>query len=105
VGGIDVYPAASLPEAVDLLAAYENRPPPPHPPAAPAKTAVGPAPDMAEVRGQLLARRALEVAAAGGHNVLFVGPPGAGKTMLARRLPGILPPLSLEEALETTAIH
>ena len=57
------------------------------------------------VRGQLLPRRALEIAAAGGHNLLFIGPPGAGKTMLARRLPGILPPLTFDEALECTSIH
>jgi magnesium chelatase family protein len=62
-------------------------------------------PDLADVRGQLLARRALEVACAGGHNLLLVGPPGAGKTMMARRVPGILPPLSFEEALEATAVH
>jgi magnesium chelatase family protein len=62
-------------------------------------------PDLSDVRGQGSAKRALEIAAAGGHNLLFVGPPGAGKSMLARRLPGILPPMSREEVLETTRIH
>jgi magnesium chelatase family protein len=61
--------------------------------------------DFSEVKGQENIKRALEIAAAGGHNAILVGPPGAGKTMLARRLPGILPPLSLQEALETTKIH
>jgi magnesium chelatase family protein len=64
----------------------------------------GDAPDLCEVKGQGLAKRALEIAAAGGHNILFVGPPGAGKSMLARRLPGILPPMSEREALETAAV-
>ena len=62
-------------------------------------------PDFADVRGQENVRRALEVAAAGGHNMMMVGPPGAGKSMMAKRLPGILPPLTLEESLETTKIH
>jgi len=64
-----------------------------------------PVPDLADVRGQRAARRALEIGAAGGHNLLLIGPPGAGKTMLARRVPGILPPLSREDAIEVTTIH
>jgi magnesium chelatase family protein len=104
VEGVDVFAATTLPEAVDIVSSSARPRPSTFP--LPSKSAsAAAAPDMADVRGQTLARRALEVAAAGGHNLLFVGPPGTGKTMLARRLPGILPPLRPEEAVETSAIH
>jgi magnesium chelatase family protein len=102
VDGLTVWPVASLKDAVDALnvpqRAVRFGPAPSPRPAAHAA-------DLADVKGQLLARRALEIASAGGHNLLMMGPPGAGKTLLARRLPGVLPPLSQEEALEVTAIH
>ncbi|RME33990.1 MAG: ATP-dependent protease, partial [Gammaproteobacteria bacterium] len=83
---------------------HGSAPLPPHQTGRPTK-GPGPLPDLAEVRGQEQARRALEVAAAGEHNLLMVGPPGSGKTMLATRLPGILPPLEEDEALELYAIR
>lgn len=101
-GDLEVLPADHLLEVVAHL--LGQAPIPPHrlvrPPEAPL-----PLPDLAEVRGQHQARRALEVAAAGAHNLLLAGPPGTGKTMLASRLPGILPPLTDEEALEVAAVR
>ena len=90
-----------LAEAVAYLRG-ELRPPPAEPPD---EEAEPDQPDLADVRGQERARRALELAAAGGHNLLLAGPPGTGKTMLGRRLPSILPPLEPREALEVTRIH
>lgn len=101
LAGLKCFGAGSLRAVVDWLRTGKagTRVPP-----APLETDVL-VPDLAEVQGQALAKRTLEVAAAGGHNLLMVGPPGSGKTMLARRLPGILPPMRLEEALEVSLIH
>ncbi len=102
VSGARIFPALSLLGAAEWAAARPRPDPPPVPRQMAASRAVG---DLADVRGQALARRALEVAAAGGHNLLLCGPPGTGKSMLAQRLPGILSPLSEEEAVAVTAIH
>jgi magnesium chelatase family protein len=102
VRGSDVRCAADLGQLVDVLRGRRDWPP--RPPA-PVTAAVNESPDMADVLGQPLGRLAVEVAAAGGHHLLLVGPPGAGKTMLAERLPGLLPPLGTEEALEVARIH
>jgi magnesium chelatase family protein len=103
VEGLPLFPVRSLTEAVRVICAPNPVPVPPPP--APAVNSNYEAEDLSDVRGQTLGRRAVEIAAAGGHHLLFCGPPGAGKTMLARRLPGLLPPLDADEALAVTTIH
>lgn len=104
VEGLQLYAVRSLAEAVTALndpAAFRAEPEADPVPVRPSRSDG----DFADVHGQVLARRALEIAAAGGHNTLMIGPPGSGKTMMARRVAGILPPLVFDEALEVTSIH
>ena len=106
IDGIDIMPIGTLREAINVLHG-EVALRPHHIDLEKAFTAPYRSSllDMSDVKGQTSVKRALEIAAAGGHNLIMVGPPGAGKTMLAKRLPTILPPLTVEEALETTTIH
>jgi magnesium chelatase family protein len=101
VAGADVYGARTLREAIDHLSGLRLLPRAHHPDPPTEQFDV----DLAEVRGQWPARRTLEIAAAGAHHVLLMGPPGCGKSMLARRLPTILPPMTSRESLETTRVH
>jgi magnesium chelatase family protein len=105
VPGARVLGAHTLADAVGLLQHPDTAQPASYSVLRRAPTRSGPTLDLADVRGQPLARRALEVAAAGGHHLLLSGPPGCGKTMLARRLPGLLPDLSFEAALEVSTVH
>src|SRR5271155_2455944 len=109
VEGLNVYPVRSLIQVRELLNAAANGGIHAQPIRVDSQHLLGElhnfALDFKDVRGQQTAKRALEVSAAGGHNILMIGPPGSGKTMLAKRLPSILAPLRLEEALETTKIH
>jgi magnesium chelatase family protein len=101
VEALDVRAVANLAEAVAWLRGEGA----PRATPAPADPEESHAPNLSDVRGQAMARRAVEIAAAGGHHLLLVGPPGSGKSMLARRLPGILPPLDPDEALAVTRLH
>lgn len=106
VNKLKVYGAESIREVIDFLKGDLSIPPTEVDTRAEFYAHLNKFPhDFADVKGQENVKRALEIAAAGGHNIIMIGPPGAGKTMLAKRIPGILPPLTLQEALETTKIH